>query len=118
MPYTPKQPCDPDEQEALSLRYGTSSAIWIVPLRSGNFSIFDRTFTLLSILDHAPTTEEIQDLSLEAQQSVKVHDTMISAARFFGEPTPEQLAKDIRKSLKAVRPTSTRNSSAPLELDL
>jgi hypothetical protein len=38
----------PDEQEALSIKYG-NRGVWLVPLSSGRFGIFDRGFQLVEI---------------------------------------------------------------------
>lgn len=96
---------NPDAQEALSVKYANLCVI-LIPLSSGRFAIFDRSFELHDIVDPGdlPSADDLRTMSVDFQTNLFYKSKLSDEARFFGEPDAKQLARD----LKTTRTEDTR----------
>jgi hypothetical protein len=103
---------NPDVQEALSRRYG-NSALLVVPLSSGNFAIFAQDHQLERIMDRDDCIpENFEYASREAAKRL----TIAKAARFYGEPGDQDLARDLKRTRRV--PNMTQPTIEDLAIDL
>jgi len=105
---------NPDAQQALSWRYSNVTVL-IVPLTSGRFAIFGRDGILHTILDEAPTGDELRTLSQILQTKLMSRS---AEAHFYGEHKDRDLAHDLRRSRTPERISKPRDTGEPLELDI
>jgi hypothetical protein len=98
-----------DVQQALSRVQGNKTLL-ILPLDSGRFALFDRALTLQKIVDELDP-QELRNLS---QESNLMLSSISSAARFYGEPSPTELARDLRRN----REQKPKKSSSELDFDI
>ena len=82
----PQDQYDPDEQEALSYRYGDASVI-VLPLSSGAFAIFGRDFKLKEILKASPGLgENLKDAILRVS-SLMLEESPVRRSREKYDPS-------------------------------
>jgi len=103
---------NPDAQAALSRRYGNST-VMVLPLDSGRFAIFGRDGQIHTILDDAPSADELRTLSSALAQKLA---SRTAEARFYGEPDDKVLTRDFRQAAKPARPA--KPVAIALEIDL
>lgn len=111
-PFDPTK--DPDVQEGRSRIYG-SATIMILPLASGNLAVFGQDRKLHTILYDAPSMEDLRRLSRELQAKLMAQRVLDAEAKFHGEPTDKQMARDIRGAQNQ-RPRTPARNIEPMEL--
>jgi hypothetical protein len=104
----------PDEQEALSLRYGNSVVI-VLPLSSGNFALFGADRQLKEIvdsLDDVVITNLSKDLATNLTQSQILRSQL-------GEPSDKALGRDLTvvRAGRDAKPTKPK-SGGVVEIEL
>lgn len=87
---------NPDVQEALSKRLGNAAVI-ILPLKSGNLAVFDRSYTLREIV---PADDHEWKWFADWSQQFNLELSPAAAARFYGEPDDKSLARDLKRAAR------------------
>jgi hypothetical protein len=103
-----------DAQEGASLAH-SNIAVILIPLTSGNIAVVGRDFQVHTILTDAPSMEEIRRLSREIHAKIMAQARIGAEARFYGEPSERQWARDLKR---AAKPTTAIIKSSIETIDL
>lgn len=102
---------DPDVQEALSIKYA-SGALIVIPLKSGNLALFDKSYQLHEIIPDP--SEGVFNFWANLFRHSAMSRT--AEARFYGEPDDQTFKQDRKKAHRIeARPDKIANDVSDFE---